>query len=706
MVLILLYAIFLNFMKTKLFLLLFVYLTIPTFSQNSKNLDSLLNVAKIAKEDTSKSNLLNKISAIYLEIDLDKSFDFAKQSLALSEKIGYKKGMGNAYFSMGTICNYKAEQLEAIAWFKKSLSIREELLLMTDVGQTYSSIGYCYEDMGNFPEAKKNYILSLKIREKLKDKIGIARSKTNIGNVYFQTENLTEALSFLLPAIKVFEEFGEKKMVAAANHNVGTIYMLQNKPEAMTYLQAALKINEEMGNMFWKTNNLSSISELYRRQGNFTESEKCLKTALTLFEESGQKEGMVTTYNVLAQLNMSQKKYAEARVNLNKALILAISSNSITKRQTCYGNLSKLEEVVGNDKKALEYYKLAVILNDSILSEENIKKMTQQQMQYDFDKKEALTKEVQERKDIIIQKEIQNQKKLRNALIGGFILVLLAASLFFFQRNKINKEKKRSDQLLHIVEEKHKEITDSINYAERIQRSFIASKEILDENLKHHFVFFKPKGVVSGDFYWASKLSNGNFILATADSTGHGVPGAIMSLLNITSLESAIKDGFTDPSQILNDTRKTIIERLNKDGSAEGGKDGMDASLISFDFKNNKFIYSAANNPVWVVRENQIIELAPDKMPIGKHDKDHLPFTQHEFVLQKNDVVYTLTDGFPDQFGGTKGKKFMYKQLKELLISISTASMEIQKQKLSDTLNDWKGNIEQVDDICIIGIRI
>ncbi|MBA2611615.1 MAG: tetratricopeptide repeat protein [Bacteroidetes bacterium] len=693
-------------MKTKLFLLLFCYLTLSVFSQNLKLTDSLQNLAKVAKDDTSKSNLLNKISTTYLEIDLEKSLDFAKRSLALSEKLNYKKGIANAYFSLGNISNYKAEYLEAINWFKRSLSIRKELFLMSDVGQTYSSIGYCYEDMGNFSEAKKNYFASLKIREQLKDKIGIAKCNANIGNVYYQNQNLTEGLKYLLPALKVFEAAGEKRMIAAVSHNIGTIYMYQGKPEAMTFLQAALKNNEEMGNRFWKTSNLGSMSELYRKQGNYTEAEKCLKRAFKILEESGQKEGMINIYNLLAKLNMSQKKYNEARLNLNKALELATLSNSITRRQICYASLAELEQEQGNYKKALDCYKLSIILRDSVFSKENIKKMTQQQMQYDFDKKETLTKEAQEKKDIIIQNEIQSQKNLRNGFIGGFILVLLAASLFFFQRNKINKEKKRSDQLLHLVEEKHKEITDSINYAERIQRSFIATEEILATNLKDHFVFFKPKAIVSGDFYWAGKLSNGNFVLATADSTGHGVPGAIMSLLNITSLESAIKDGFTHPSAILNDTRKTIIERLKKDGSAEGGKDGMDGSLISFDFKNNKFTYSAANNPVWVVRENQIVELDPDKMPIGKHDKDHISFTQHEFDLQKNDVVYTLTDGMPDQFGGPKGKKFMYKKLKELLVSIANLSMNEQKTILLNSLNEWKGNLEQVDDITLIGVRV
>lgn len=286
------------------------------------------------------------------------------------------------------------------------------------------------------------------------------------------------------------------------------------------------------------------------------------------------------------------------------------------------------------------------------------------------------------------------------------------------EKEKVELANVEISQQKKIVEEKHKEITDSINYAERIQRSFLASTELLNENLNKYFIFFQPKDVVSGDFYWAGKLSNGTFALATADSTGHGVPGAIMSILNISSIEKALEQGYTEPSEILGQTRKTIIERLKKDGSAEGGKDGMDASLICFDFNTQKLTYSAANNPIWVVRANPaqtngttsaeviLIELKPDKMPVGKSDKDQQAFAQNEFELQKGDMVYTLTDGFPDQFGGPKGKKFMSKQSKELLLSISTLPVNAQKLKLDEAFDNWKGNKEQVDDVCVIGIRI
>lgn len=256
------------------------------------------------------------------------------------------------------------------------------------------------------------------------------------------------------------------------------------------------------------------------------------------------------------------------------------------------------------------------------------------------------------------------------------------------------------------IEVVHKEITDSINYAERIQRSFLATESLLNEHLKEYFIFYKPKDVVSGDFYWVGKLQNGHFALTVADSTGHGVPGAFMSILNITSIEKAVEQGLCEPNEILNETRKTIIERLKKDGSPEGGKDGMDASLISFDFSKNTFSYAAANNPVWVIRENNLIELLPDKMPVGKHERDTVSFTRHDFIWQKGDVIYLFSDGFADQFGGPDNKKFKSKQLKELLVSIANMPMPEQLKKLEIVFETWKGDREQVDDVTMLGIRI
>lgn len=264
---------------------------------------------------------------------------------------------------------------------------------------------------------------------------------------------------------------------------------------------------------------------------------------------------------------------------------------------------------------------------------------------------------------------------------------------------KIRKQK-------DVIEQAHKETQDSINYAERIQRTFLATKEELDQNLTEYFILFKPKDIVSGDFYWAGQLQNGAFGVLNADSTGHGVPGAIMSILNVSSIEKAVEKGVSNPAEIFNYSRRIIIDRLKKDGSVDGGKDGMDASFIAFNTDKTKMNYVAAQTPIWVIRKGELTIIKSEKMPVGNHLKNDSPFVGGQFPLQKGDQIYTLTDGFQDQFGGPKGKKFMTKNLRELIVSISSLPMTEQRETLENTLKEWKGNLEQIDDICIIGIKV
>lgn len=304
---------------------------------------------------------------------------------------------------------------------------------------------------------------------------------------------------------------------------------------------------------------------------------------------------------------------------------------------------------------------------------------------------------------IIIRLSIRRVKQ-KNIQLEG--LVEDRTKEVVIQKQDAEKQRDIAEQQKELVLEAHREITDSINYAERIQRSFLATTDILDKYLQDYFVFFQPKDVVSGDFYWADILSNGNFAIVNADSTGHGVPGAIMSILNISSIEKAVRSNFLEPNDIFNSTRQTIIERLKKDGTEEGGKDGMDASIICFDFKNNKFSYTAAQNPIWIVRDGSLTEIKPEKMPVGKHDKDKIPFVGGVFEMKKGDVIYTLTDGFQDQFGGLKGKKFMVKKMRAYILSISHLPMKEQHTNISEVFSSWKGETEQVDDVCVIGVRI
>src|ERR1035437_1244893 len=229
---------------------------------------------------------------------------------------------------------------------------------------------------------------------------------------------------------------------------------------------------------------------------------------------------------------------------------------------------------------------------------------------------------------------------------------------------------------------------------------------------KDFFVLYKPKDIVSGDFYYAQahkapSSKNEVFYLCAADCTGHGVPGAFMSMLGVSSLnEAIIEKNILQPHDILNEIRNSIIASLNPEGSDEEAKDGMDCVLCAYDFENMKLHFAAANNPLWIVRNDELLEYKPDKMPVGKYGDDLKSFSHQTIDLQKGDVVYSFTDGYADQFGGPKGKKFKYKQLEEKLLAHHKLPMDEQKKTLGEIFDNWRGNLEQIDDVLVIGIKI
>jgi serine phosphatase RsbU (regulator of sigma subunit) len=319
-----------------------------------------------------------------------------------------------------------------------------------------------------------------------------------------------------------------------------------------------------------------------------------------------------------------------------------------------------------------------------------------------------------QRSTLILQESEIDKQRLVIAIIAGLtlgVLVLLLLAL------RVNNQRRKANRLLHkqkkqietqkqLVEEKQKEILDSINYAKRIQTALMANETVLRRHLPEHFIYFRPKDIVAGDFFWAEPV-NGTFVYATADSTGHGVPGAFMSLLNISKLNEAINQKhISRPDLVLNDVKRGIIEALNPAGSAEVSRDGMDVVLCKLDLNNMVLQYAAANNSFCIVRKGQLLECRGDSMPIGKSHDDSLPFTFNELRVERGDMIYTFTDGIYDQFGGPSGKKFKTKNLKEMLVNISDLPINSQKEVLSKRFDDWKGDLEQVDDVLVIGVRV
>lgn len=344
------------------------------------------------------------------------------------------------------------------------------------------------------------------------------------------------------------------------------------------------------------------------------------------------------------------------------------------------------------------------------------------------------------------QKQFQFQliEPKDNSLIFNIVLysiyTLLIIIYFSFRTGRLKRAKKLLEQTVklrtaeivlqkdeislqkHIVEVKHREISDSINYAKRIQSALLTSQEYWDDISPNNFVIWRPKDVVSGDFHWAYQITIGNkqlmseqeiAVWCAADCTGHGVPGAFMSMLGMSFLnEIVIENVNLKPADILNKLRRKIISALEHGGTGNiEQKDGMDVALCVWHKSNNILEYAGANNPAWIIRPikdtraHEIIELKANRMPVGYH-YEAKDFTSVKFQLEKHDAIYVFTDGFVDQFGGPDGKKYKTKKFKEMLLSIQHLSMKDQALMINKEFNDWRGNNEQIDDLCLVGIKV
>jgi serine phosphatase RsbU (regulator of sigma subunit) len=353
-----------------------------------------------------------------------------------------------------------------------------------------------------------------------------------------------------------------------------------------------------------------------------------------------------------------------------------------------------------------------VQVKDSIYNESNLKIMSELEAKYQNEKKQLQIDNLNKQNELSEVKIEKQALTTRLLIIGSGLLLIIALMILIAYRNKrkaneiISEQKRQVEIQRDLVEVKSKEITDSINYAQRIQRVLLASDSMLQQHLPEYFVFYKPKDIVSGDFYWAS-AGEKKFYMCTGDCTGHGVPGAFMSLLNISFLnEAVIEKKIESPDKILDHVRTQIITSLNPAGTQVESWDGMDAVLCTFDFKGMWLRFVCANNPLWLIRNNELKEFAADKMPVGKHTDSSRSFTLNTLGLRKGDIIYTFTDGYADQFGGEKGKKFKYKKLQKLLLDNSSKTMQEQKEILDKTFESWQGINEQVDDVLLIGIRV
>ncbi|MBS1637961.1 MAG: tetratricopeptide repeat protein [Bacteroidetes bacterium] len=614
---------------------------------------------------------------------------------------------------------YLADTLLAMeeAEIKKTPSDKS---LLKEQAYTYNNLAIIYRYKGDYSASIEYHLKALKIREAIHDTWGIARSNLGLGTINEFLDKKDIALGYKFKALKLFEQANDSMFIAITCNHIASLYFSLGKiDEAEKYNTTSILIFVKKFNMSGMADAYSLAGQIYETRQNYTDAINNYKTSLTFKNFLGFKDGIIDGNLRLGTVYTKLNQLGKARKHLDTALVLSNEVGSKINQSSIYRALATIDSISHDNAGALKNYKLYIAYRDSLINQQSAEKISKLQAEFENQKRLELQK-IEEEKERLKREEHEQHQQMIIYLICGGLFLLSIGMVIIYRSYRI---KQKSNQLLseknkiietqkHLVEEKQTEIIDSINYARRIQYSLLASDKLLQENLPDYFLYFQPKDVVSGDFYWASRLNNGQFILVIADSTGHGVPGAIMSMLNMNCLNEAVhSDKLYEPAEILNATRRKIISYLANDGSESGGKDGMDCSLVRLDFKTNRFMYAAANNPIWIVRQKageslEILELEADRMPVSKHEKDHIPFTQKTVEVLSGDMIYMFTDGFADQFGGPKGKKYKYKPLQQLFFAVSQRPPAEQKELIQAAFQSWKGDLEQVDDICVIGIRI
>ncbi|HEY6161668.1 MAG TPA: tetratricopeptide repeat protein [Bacteroidia bacterium] len=695
---------------------------IPAFCGNVSP-DQLKKIAEGGSPDTARTwALLSLGNAVYLQHP-DSALHYWKRACALADtflssakKYSSKEGLtlkhqrADALANIGYIYRETGESLLAIDYDLKSIDAWKAVGDSGALATAYNNLAIVYDDQGNIPEAIGLYQKALEIRKRIGDETGLAFSYNTLGYVYTRQMDYDLALEFYRRSLAIRERTNDIKGQGVCLNNIGLVYRgKHDTASALEYFTKSLAKRELAGDRKGAATSMHNIALIYLDRNELDRAEVFCRKGIALRRSVNDRQALTVSYKLMGDISYRRHNDPLAVVWYDSALALAKKVGLPENIRNAAEPLVKVFREEGKFQEALAMHELFITMRDCVNNEANRKAVLRQQVQFEFDRKADSLRADADKREVIAASEKHRQTIVRNSLIAGIALMLaLAFVLFRSYRNKkkandiISQQKSEVEEQKQLVEEKNKEVLDSIRYARRIQRALLASHSLLEKNLREHFIFYRPKDIVSGDFYWAA-LANEGLMLCAADCTGHGVPGAFMSLLNISFLnEAVLEKNITDPSMVLGHVRSRVIQSLAEDEA--GGRDGMDAVICCLG--KNEVRFSCANNALLLVREGKIKEFAPDKFPVGKHDSVQQPFTLYREALQNGDVLYLFTDGYADQFGGPSGKKFKYKQFYELLLSIHTLPMEDQSRQLEKKFGEWKGRLEQVDDVLVIGVRI
>jgi serine phosphatase RsbU (regulator of sigma subunit) len=613
-------------------------------------------------------------SIYYGDTAAEKIIPILETGVEISRKIGFNGGEAICIANLSFI-NLLTQGHAANTWTNLNPAAMEALLEKVKGDEYYSFalnlVAYYYWFKGEYDKGFDYIFKAIKSVSEGSNPIHNAWNHYALGVFYFDTKDIDNSGVYYRKAYEGFAGVNYEFGMARSSNGLATIDILkQDVQSAFPKIEYSIGVYRELGNYSGLSRGLNDLGLIEKSNKNYEKAIALLSECIDVRKEISHYQGLITSYTERGETFLWMQDYGKALEDLETGLEWAKKVKATQKEIRLHKLLSEAYKKVANVNQALSHFEEFYNLNSKLLSDEstnNIKKI-QSRFEKEQSEKEA---------------EIERLK---------------------------NVELKKAYEL---IEEQNKDIRDSINYAKRIQLGILPTEDELKKCFENYFVLYIPKDIVSGDFYWAvnatsQKLGVNFSLVAAVDCTGHGIPGAFMSMLGNTLLNQTIfNPEIIYPSDVLNFLNRELPQNLKSTGTEVNIRDGMDMSLCSFNWKELKMVYAGANNPCWIIRGKELIELRPDKQAISAStDMEKKSYTDKEFNLKKGDSVYLFTDGLADQFGGPKGKKFKYKQLKEILLSVQALPVDEQKQILSDAFYSWKGELDQIDDVLVIGIKV
>ncbi|MBC7861667.1 MAG: tetratricopeptide repeat protein [Bacteroidia bacterium] len=757
------------FSPFRLFLVVFVLIDSVSFASAQHNkTDSLLSLLKKDKNDTNKVTHLNKLCVEYTNAgNFDTALVFANQAILLGIKSGFRIGVARANGFIGDIYEYSGEYAKAMDHYTKAIKIAEEVKDNSEISQQLFNIGIAYADQALYEKALDYYLRSLKLDEEFGDKKGASRKLNAIGNVYADQSNFTKALDYYFRALKLNEETGNKKSTGAILGNLGIIYFDQmDYPKALDYYGRALKIKEELndkpgicqttgniGSVYYskrefaialdyyfkalkiaeeigdKTETgrvIANIGSVYTDQKDYVKAIEFFLKALKIAEETGDKRNQANILNNLGKVHFGKKEFKDACNSFYHGLAIADSIGALNNVKVFYQNLTLLYEtstvplpdstggkLLSLEKmrlRALYFHKRYMAVNDTLFSGENKKELMRKELNFEFEKKEAVTNAEHEKQVAVKEAEKKRQQIFlwliaAVALAIGIIAVVILRALRITKKQKEEIESQKKE-----IELSHKKVNDSINYAQKIQYSILPSDEEIKKSIPDYFLFFQPKDVISGDFYWFYHFNQFSYV-AVADCTGHGVPGALMSMTIHSQLnEVMLEEKLTDPAEILRRLHASVFKTLQQHKGDEYSQDGCDISLCVIDHKSKLLHFSGARNHAYLTNGKTITVLKATAKSIGGlsmlgEAEPERKFKSETIELKEDLLLVLSTDGVFDQLN-KQDEAFGNSRFKDLITAAFNRPINEGTVKFSSVVNDWKKDVHQQDDMLVMGLKL